>query len=158
MSSKNIIKLFFAIAICLLAGFVGSIFTTPQIPTWYASLNKPSWNPPSFVFGPVWTTLFILMGIALYLVWHKASHSKSAIKAGLFFIVHLLFNILWSLLFFGLQNPFYAFIEIILLWLMILMLMLWFFRLDKKAGILLLPYLLWVSFASYLNYTIWQLN
>ncbi len=158
MKSKSIIKLFSAVLICLGAGFVGSFFTTPEIATWYQTINKPTWNPPSWLFGPVWTTLFILMGIALFLIWQKASHSKSAHRAVVFFLVHLLFNIFWSVAFFNLHSPFYAFIAIIVLWLMIFTLMLWFFRLDKKSGALLIPYLLWVSFAGYLNYTIWQLN
>ncbi len=158
MTNKSVIKLFSSVLICLGAGFIGSFFTTPQIAGWYQTLNKPTWNPPSWLFGPVWTTLFILMGIALYLVWQKAGHSKSARRATIFFLVHLLFNIFWSVLFFGLNNPFYAFLEIIVLWLMILTLIIWFFKLDKKAGSLLIPYLLWVSFASFLNYTIWQLN
>ena len=158
MTNKSIVKLFSSVLICLGAGFIGSFFTTPQIAGWYQTLNKPTWNPPSWLFGPVWTTLFILMGIALYLVWQKAGHSKSARQATIFFLVHLLFNIFWSVLFFLLHNPFYAFLEIIVLWLMILTLIIWFFKLDKKAGSLLVPYLLWVSFAGYLNYTIWQLN
>jgi tryptophan-rich sensory protein len=158
MKTKSIIKLFSAVLICLGAGFVGSFFTTPEIATWYQTINKPIWNPPSWLFGPVWTTLFILMGIALFLIWQKAAHSKSAHRAVVFFLVHLLFNIFWSVAFFNLHSPFYAFIAIIVLWLMIFTLMLWFFRLDKKAGALLIPYLFWVSFAGYLNYTIWQLN
>ena len=140
------------------AGLVGSFFTSPAIPTWYATLNKPSFNPPSWLFGPVWITLYTLMGLAAWLVWQKWGESTLAKGAVILFLVHLVFNSLWSILFFGLQNPGLAFIEIIILWLMILALIIIFYRIDKRAAYLLVPYILWVSFAAVLNFSIWRLN
>ena len=151
-------KLIASILICLMAGFIGSFFTSPAIPNWYQGIEKPSFNPPSWVFAPVWTSLYILMGIALYLIWVKGLEKKeNKIAIGVFGI-QLVLNSLWSILFFGLQNPFFAFIEIIILWTAILASILLFYRIDKRAAYLLIPYILWVSFASFLNYTIWTLN
>jgi len=132
---------------------VGSIFTTPAIPGWYATLQKPSFSPPNFLFAPVWTTLYILMGISLALILNKKN--KTAI---IFFVVQLVLNSLWSILFFGLKSPKLAFVEIIFLWLAILITILKFFKISKLAGWLFVPYLLWVSFASFLNLTIVKLN
>jgi benzodiazapine receptor len=154
----NIKKLAAAIGICLIAGFIGSVFTTPAIPTWYAQLQKPAESPPSWVFAPVWTTLYILMGAALYLVWEKGFSDKKVKWAMNIFGVQLILNILWSILFFSLQNPFYAFIEILVLGLVIAANVIAFYDIDKKAGIMLIPYILWVSFATVLNYSIWRLN
>ena len=147
-----------AIGLCLIAGFIGSIFTTPSIPTWYATINKPAFNPPSWVFAPVWTTLYILMGVALYLVWEKGLADKKVKLAVSIFGVQLALNVLWSALFFGLKNPFYAFIEIIFLWLTIAANIRVFWSIDKKASLLLIPYILWVSFAAVLNVSILLLN
>ena len=155
---NKILKIIISIIICQLAGVIGAFFTTPNIDTWYASLIKPSFNPPSWIFGPVWTLLFLLMGIAFYLIWQKVDKNKLAKFAMIFFVVHLAFNTLWSILFFGLQNPGLAFIEIIILLAMIILLIEKFSKISKQAAWLLVPYLLWVSFASILNYTIWQLN
>lgn len=148
----NPIKLILSILIAEGAGILGSVATFTSVKTWYITdLVKPSWNPPSWLFGPVWTTLFFLMGIALYLVWDK--------KNNLFwFWVQLILNIFWSFLFFGLRSPSLAFYEIIILWLAILMTIIKFWSYNKKAGILLLPYLAWVTFASFLNFTIARLN
>ena len=154
----EILKLIISIAVCQLAGFVGSLFTTPSIPTWYAALRKPSFNPPNSVFGPVWTTLFLLMGISAYLIWRKGVHDRYVRIALLIFIVQLLLNVLWSFLFFGLHNPSSAFVEIIILWLAILATLIAFIKISKPAGILLLPYILWVSFAAVLNFSLWKLN
>lgn len=154
----NISKLIASILICEAAGVAGSIFTTPKISTWYASLNKPSFNPPSWIFGPVWTALFLLMGIALYFVWEAAAKNKKAKEAAAIFGIQLALNILWSYLFFGLQNPFYALIEIFVLWLAILAAIIAFNKIDKKAAYLLLPYILWVSFAAFLNFSLWKMN
>lgn len=137
------------------AGIVGSFFTTPNIPTWYVTLTKPPIAPPNWVFGPVWTTLFLLMGIAAYLVWRTGVRSRSALQI---FGIQLALNVLWSLIFFGLQNPGAAFIEIILLWLAIAWTIYAFSRHSKLAAWLLAPYIAWVSFASVLNYFIWVLN
>lgn len=154
----NYQKLIVSLLICLVAGFIGSFFTTPAIGSWYVTLVKPEFNPPNWIFAPVWTTLFILMGIALYLVW-QAGLKKSNIKMAFrFFIVHLGFNTLWSILFFGLKSSFWALVDIALLWLMIVFLVYCFYRIHKLAAWLLIPYLLWVSFATILNYSIWLLN
>lgn len=151
------IKLSFSVLICLIAGFIGSFFTTPSITTWYATLNKPIISPPNWLFAPVWTTLYILMGIALFLVWMK--NDKKQIKlAFIFFFTQLTLNSLWSILFFGLKSPFLALLEIIVLWLFILLTIIKFFKIKKLAGWLMIPYLVWVSFASVLNFLIFQLN
>ncbi len=155
---SEILILFSSIIICQLAGFIGSIFTTSSIPTWYASLNKPSFNPPNWVFAPVWTVLYLLMGIALYLIWRKGLSDKNVKIAFMVFVFQLVLNSLWSFLFFGLESPFAAFIEIIILWIAILVSIILFFRISWIAGVLLIPYILWVSFASVLNFAIWRLN
>jgi len=160
MRKKKIdwLKLVISIAIPLLAGFIGSFFTSESVSTWYQTITKPSFNPPSWVFGPVWTTLFILMGIALYLVWTKG-WKKDEVKIGIyFFSAQMVLNILWSFLFFYLQKPLYSFIEIIILWLAIFGTILTFYKVDKRTLYLLLPYILWVSFAAFLNLTIYLIN
>ena len=155
---KQSLKLIFALAIPLLAGGIGSIFTTPAIPTWYADLIKPALNPPAWVFGPVWTTLFVLMGISAFLVWKKGlEHKPVKIALGIF-IGQLVLNTLWSIIFFGLHSPGEAFVELVILWLAILATIIAFARISRLAVWLLIPYILWVSFAGYLNYSIWQLN
>jgi len=152
------LKLAIAILICLLAGFIGSIFTSKSVSTWYTTLNKPSFNPPDWVFAPVWTTLFILMGVSLYLVWSKGLEVEGVKSAIIIFSVQLLLNVLWSLLFFGLQSPLYAFIDIIVLWIMILLTIVYFYRISPVSSYLLFPYILWVSFAAVLNFMIVRLN
>jgi len=151
-------KLITSILICLFAGLVGSVFTMPAIPTWYAGLNKPSFSPPNWLFGPVWTTLYVLMGISFFLVWEKLKKNPKAKSALDIFVLQLVLNCLWSVIFFGLKAPLLALIEIILLWLVILITIINFFKISKTAGWLLVPYLAWVSFASFLNWTIWRLN
>lgn len=158
MKLNNFSKLVIAIVISELAGIIGSVFTTPSIPTWYAGLAKPALNPPAWVFGPVWTTLYFLMGIAAFLVWKKGLERKDVKIALSLFGGQLVLNTLWSIIFFGLHNPFWAFIEIIVLWLAILWTILAFYKISRPAACLLLPYILWVSFAGYLNYSIWVLN
>ncbi len=160
---KNIFKLIIAIAISELAGIIGSVFTTPSVTGWYAGITKPAINPPAWVFGPVWTTLFALMGIAAFLIWSsyaKASEDKKkTIKIGLaLFGMQLVFNTLWSIIFFGLQSPRGALVEIVFLWLAIAATIVTFAKVSKLAAWLLVPYILWVSFAAYLNYSIWILN
>jgi benzodiazapine receptor len=151
------LKLILAILLCQAAGVVGSFFTASSVQIWYPALAKPSFNPPSWLFAPVWFILFILMGIALYLVW-QARSSQNRKKALLVFLVHLLLNTLWSVLFFGLQNLAWALVDIILLWLMIGWLIYIFYQISRPASYLLLPYLAWVSFAAILNLLIWRLN
>jgi translocator protein len=143
--------------ICFAAAGVGSLVTYPAIPTWYAALNKPSWNPPSWLFGPVWTVLYILMASAGWLVWRKLG-ARAALTPLFFFGLQLVLNALWSVFFFGLHNPGAAFVEILLLWLSIGVTIFLFWRVRVLAGALLLPYLGWVSFAAFLNLTIWRLN
>jgi tryptophan-rich sensory protein len=155
---KKIAKLLASLLLCLGAGFFGSIFTTPSIPTWYATLNKPSFNPPNWLFAPAWTTLFIFMGIALFLVWLKGFKEKKVKVAIIFFLIQLILNVAWSFCFFYWKMPFWAFVDIIILWLFILLTLIRFWKINKTAGVLFIPYLLWVSFASLLNYSVWKLN
>jgi len=158
MQKRVIFKLIVSLISCQLAGFVGSLFTTPSIPTWYASLAKPSFTPPNWVFSPVWISLFVLMGISLFLLWEKTLHFPGVKTAIFWFAVQLGLNMLWSILFFGLKSPFLALIEIIVLWIAIFLTILKSLRVSKLAGVLLIPYLIWVSFAAGLNYSIWTLN
>jgi len=146
------------LSMSLAAGVIGSAFTFTGINSWYQYLLKPNFNPPSWLFGPVWTTLYILMGIALYLIWKDGLKKDFVKNSFLLFIVNLVLNSLWSIVFFGLQNPALAFLVIILLWLVILVLIIRFYKINKLASYLLIPYILWVSFASILNFSIWQLN
>jgi tryptophan-rich sensory protein len=154
---NNLWKLIISLIIPQLAGGIGSIFTSASVGTWYKTLKKSPLNPPSWVFGPVWTTLFLLMGIALYLVWRKDDAGGRTLAFWIFGI-QLALNVLWSLLFFGLHRPDLALMEIAVLWLAILANIIIFYSISKPAALLLLPYLLWVSFAAYLNYDLWRLN
>jgi tryptophan-rich sensory protein len=155
---KDIISLIVAVSLSLLAGIIGSFFTFNSIQEWYQFLEKPALNPPNWVFGPVWTSLYILMGVALFLVWKKGWKDKKVKIAINIFLIQLVLNALWSILFFGLQNPLLAFMEIVILWILIVVTMEKFYHISKPAMGLLIPYLLWVSFAGYLNASIWLLN
>ncbi|MDD5016346.1 MAG: tryptophan-rich sensory protein, partial [Atribacterota bacterium] len=175
MNLNKTTKFLVSIIICELAGVMGAVFTTPEITSWYSTLNKSSFNPPSWVFGPVWTILFILMGISLYLVWAKnwevkVSARDRKIKAWnifsqklwtgdwrrinviLIFCAQLALNIIWSIIFFGMHAVDIAFFEALMLWLAILYTIINFYRISKNASLLLIPYLLWVSLAIVLNY------
>lgn len=158
MKFNDLLKLIIAIVVSELAGIIGSIFTMPSIPTWYAGLVKPALNPPAWIFGPTWTTLYFLMGVAAFLIWRKGLERKDVKIALGIFIGQLVLNSLWSIIFFGLHNPGAAFVEIIFLWLAIIATIITFAKISKSAAWLLMPYILWVSFASYLNYAIWTLN
>ena len=158
MEKRDIILLIISVGVCQLAGIIGSVFTTPAIGTWYAVLVRPEFGPPNWLFAPVWITLFALMGISLYLVIRKGLNDKKVKLGVLFFGVQLALNTVWSFLFFGLRNPYYAFIEIIILWFAILLTIYQFLKIDRKAAYLLVPYILWVTFAAVLNYYIWILN
>jgi translocator protein len=151
----NFPKLAWSIFICLLAGAIGSIFTAETIPTWYAALNKPSFNPPNWIFGPVWTTLYIMMGISLYIIWQSEEENRPAMTM---FFFQLALNSLWSVIFFGFHAPLAAFICIVFLWLSIAATIYLAYRISRTAGLLLVPYIMWVSFASILNLFIWKLN
>lgn len=158
METKDIFKLVASIVICEFAGIIGSVFTVPSISAWYINLTKPEFAPPNWVFAPVWTILFALMGISFFLIWRQDVNRKDVKIALGIFAGQLVLNILWSIIFFGLRNPFGAFIEIVFLWLAIIATILSFVKISKFAAWLLLPYLLWVSFAAYLNFSIWNLN
>ena len=147
-------KLAICISVPLLIGFIGALFTTPAIPSWYAGLNKPVFSPPNWIFGPVWTLLYVLMGVSLYIAWQKELSRKSAVL----FSAQLFLNLMWSVIFFGMKSPLYAFFEIILLWAAILLTILDFRKVSKNAALLLIPYIVWVSFAAILNFYIWVLN
>jgi benzodiazapine receptor len=154
---NDILKLAVSIILCQLAGFLGSLFTTPAIPTWYQTLHKPFFTPPNWIFSPVWISLFLLMGISLFLVWGRQDHQK--VKTALiFFFVQLILNILWSAAFFGLRSPLLGLIDIGLLWIAILLTTQHFLKVSRMAGFLLIPYLLWVGFAGLLNFSLWILN
>lgn len=158
MTKLKIIPLFISIGVCFLAAAVGSVFTTGAINTWYVTLNKPFFNPPNWIFGPVWTLLYLLMGISLYIFWNTKTSVKEKRLGLILFIVQLALNALWSILFFGLKSPTAAFVGIILLWLAIFLTIKNFLQLSKVAGRLLIPYLAWVSFATILNLSIVLLN
>lgn len=158
MKKKDYFLLIISIAISLSAGLIGLIFTLTGPDSWYAALNKPFFNPPNWLFGPVWTILFILMGIALFLVWRQGWHQDNVRKALKLFFIQLGFNIVWSYFFFSLENPRLAFLEIIALWLAIVATMIAFYSVERRAAWLLWPYLAWVSFAAFLNYSIWIIN
>ncbi len=162
MKRIDLTKLILSLAVCFFAAALGSAFTMSQIATWYAKLNKPSFSPPNWIFGPVWTILYILMAIALYFVWTKKSKNKSIVlirrNGILYFLIQLTCNSLWSIVFFGLHAPLVAFIVIIALWVFIFLTMRNFFVVTKTAGQLLTPYLAWVSFAAILNFSVVLLN
>ncbi len=154
----NALKLLFSIIICEAIGILGAVFTTPAIPTWYAGLKKPSFSPPNWIFGPAWTLLYALMGISAYLIWQQGIE-KPAVRNALFiFTLQLILNFFWSFFFFKLQSPLHALIEILLLWVLILVTIVSFYQINKAAGLILIPYLLWVSFATLLNFYIVKLN
>ncbi len=158
MSNKNILLAIFSILIAQMTGIIGSVFTTASIQNWYAFIDKPFFAPPNWLFAPAWITLYTLMGIAAFLVWQKKDNLIARNFALKLYGVHLLFNACWSIIFFGMRNPGLAFIEIVVLWFLILIITIQFFRIRKTAGFLFLPYLLWVSFASVLNFFIWMIN
>jgi translocator protein len=140
------------------AGFVGSVFTFSNVRDWYVTLEKPLLSPPDWIFGPVWMGLYALMGVALFRVWRLAHYRKDARFWTAIFLIHLFLNALWSVLFFGLENPLIALADIVALWLILLWLVVRAWWIDRTTGWLLVPYLLWVSFATYLNFSIWFLN
>lgn len=146
---KTIIRIVIAIVICELVGFLGSLATTPAIGSWYAFLEKPSFSPPSWLFAPAWTLLYALMGVAIALVWPRLSK---------LFVLQLLINGIWSFLFFGLHNPLLGLADIVVLWILILVLLIKFYPINKTSFWLFVPYFLWVSFATILNFSVWQLN
>ena len=156
--ASDIVSLVVAVVIPLIVGGLGGVATASAIPTWYQGLNKPAWNPPNWVFGPVWTLLYILMGVAAWLVWRQGWDNLPVRVALAIFGAQLLLNLFWSLIFFGLRSPGWAVLEIVILWGFVLATTVQFYRLDSIAGLLLIPYQLWVTFAAVLNAAVWQLN
>ncbi len=188
MKFPTILKFVISVGVCELAGIVGTLFTAPAISSWYATLEKPALSPPNWIFGPVWIALYFLMGVSLYLVWAAfvrgatASQGPKNVKgeegkklwnplsdklwrgswreenAVAIFFVQLGLNILWPILFFGLKLSGVAFIELLMLWVAIAYTIVNFYRISKPAAIVLVPYLLWITFAAYLNYALFVLN
>lgn len=158
MKLSHVFALIAFVAVSQLAGIIGSAFTMPSLDGWYVALAKPAFNPPAWIFGPVWTVLYVLMGIAAFLVWKKGWGRKGVKTALAVFAGQLALNALWSIIFFGLRNPAGALINIAFLWLAILATIVAFAKISKPAAWLLAPYILWVSFAAYLNFAILMLN
>lgn len=155
---KNSLKLLLSIAVCELSGIIGATFTISAIPNWYANLNKPFFSPPNWLFGPVWTILYLLMGVSFYLIWTQSPKRKGVLLAIKTFIFQLFLNFIWTPVFFGLRSPELGLIVIVAMWFAILAAIAKFHHLSKTAAYLLIPYLLWVSFATLLNGSIALLN
>lgn len=161
---KRLSRLLISLIITLSAGLIGSLATSTSLQIWFPTLSKPAFNPPNWLFAPVWTILFILMGISFFIIWNEGAEKKKdknkeyRKSALMFFTIQLVANILWSLLFFFFQNPFLAFVEIIVLFSTIVLVIYYFKSINRTAAWLLIPYLFWVSFAAVLNFAIWQLN
>jgi benzodiazapine receptor len=158
MSWEDIVKLIVSIVVCEGAGGIGAIFTTPAIPTWYKGLKKPSFTPPNSVFGPVWITLYLLMGVAVFLVWREGLGQSGVTAAFIVFWGQLALNVLWSVVFFGLKSLRGGLVVITLLWIAILASIILFFGVSPVAGGLLIPYIIWVTIAANLNLQVWRLN
>ena len=152
------LKLFIGVVVCEGAGLIGAIFTTPAITTWYATLAKPAFTPPNWLFAPAWVTLYFLMGVAAATVWQKGLAERRHRTALAIFLVQLALNVLWSVVFFGLESPLYGLVVMAALWLAILLTIIRFFRISAPAGYIMLPYLGWVTFAAALNAAIFMLN
>ncbi|WP_335965055.1 TspO/MBR family protein [Galbibacter sp. PAP.153] len=156
--SKKISRILIAVAICLTVGFLSGFVTQSSVGDWYVTLNKPPFNPPNWVFAPAWTLLYILMGIAAGIVWARGFYHKWVKTALYHFGFQLIFNAMWSIVFFGFHKPFWALLVILTLLVLIALTIKWFKVVNKTAAYLLVPYLLWVCFATVLNFSIWQLN
>lgn len=154
----NKIKLIVSLILPQAAGGLGAFLMGDSVSAWYTVLEKPFFNPPSFIFGPVWLILYLLMGVSAYLVWKRAKENIEARKMMNIYWAHLALNASWTPIFFGLHNIGLAFLNIVVLWALILILIIKFWKISKTASYLLMPYILWVSFATYLNYAIWTLN
>jgi benzodiazapine receptor len=158
MKRDELIKLVISLLICQLAGVMGSAFTSSSISTWYPTLIKPAYTLSGQIIGSVWIALFTLMGISLFIVWRKGRDKPGVNFALYIFAAQLIVNVLWSAAFFGLQSPLAGMIVIAILWVLILIAILRFWQINRTAALLLVPYILWVSFAAFLNYSIWRLN
>lgn len=155
---REFLKLLGCIFICELTGILGTIFTINSIPAWYSQLDKPFFAPPNWIFGPVWTILYLLMGISIYLIIRDGWKKKKIKNAAMFFAIQLALNFIWTPIFFGLRSPLLGLIIIATMWVFIVITILKFYRISKPAAYLLIPYLLWVSFATLLNASILFLN
>ena len=155
---KNWLKAVVSLALPQVAGLTAAAFTVTGEGSWYRTIQKPSWNPLGWLFAPVWTTLYILMGIAFFIIWKSVADEKIKRPAMAFWVIQLVFNFFWTIIFFYTKQIGYAFAEIVLLWLLILITIFLFSRISKLAAWLLVPYISWVSFAAMLNYAIWELN
>ncbi|WP_445381149.1 TspO/MBR family protein [Robiginitalea sp. IMCC43444] len=158
LRKKNMVRIGIAVMVCLLIGFLSGFATQSSVGTWYAGLNKPTFNPPNWIFGPVWTVLYILMGIAAGLVWSRGFHHRWVKTALYYFGFQLLFNAAWSIVFFGMQDPVWALVILLALIVLIGFTIKWFRIVNRLSAYLMLPYLLWVIFAGILNYKIIELN
>ncbi len=154
---RNIVGLMIALAACFAVAGAGSAFTISSLTNWYPTLKKPSFNPPNAVFGPVWSLLYTMMAVAAWIVWRRTGMGAGKVPLSLF-AVQLVLNFGWSVVFFGLRSPGWAFAEVLMLWASILATLIAFWRVSTPAGVLMVPYLAWVSFASALNFAIWRLN
>ena len=157
-ASWTVISLLIAFAIPLAIGFLGGLATSVSLDSWYPTLEKPGWNPPAWLFTPVWITLFVLMGFASWRIWRLGWHQPAVRSALFFFGLQLIFNLGWSIFFFTFQRLDLALLEIMVLLALITVTMLRFYQLDRLAGWLLVPYFLWTTFATILNGTLWWLN
>lgn len=155
---KELTKLILCIIICQAAGVVGSVFTSRSVSTWYPTLVKPGYTPPGWVIGLVWIVLFTLMGVSLFLVWREGLRRPDVRKSVYIFSAQLVVNVLWSWAFFGQHSPLAGLAVIAVLWILILLTIIKFWQISRGAALLLVPYILWVSFAAFLNFTIWRLN
>lgn len=158
MKNRNPVwTLALCIAVCFMAAGIGSVFTGSSVGSWYPTLRKPFWTPPDWLFGPVWTALYLMMGVAVWLVWLRRGLAGGAVALRLF-ALQLTLNVLWSMLFFGLRSPLAGLLDIVPLWAAILATLVSFWKISPFAGALLVPYWLWVSFAAALNFAIWSMN
>lgn len=151
-------KLIIAILICEATGIVSALFANTSMNPWFSTLSKPSWNPPAFLFAPVWTTLYLLMGISLWLIWKSTAPAPQKNRAIILFSLQLFLNFWWSIIFFRFHSPAFALVEIVVMLILILLTIISFSKLSKPAAWLLIPYIAWVAFATILNYSIWDLN
>ena len=155
---KKLLRICVATIICLLVGFLSSVATQFSLETWYANLNKPSFTPPNWVFGVVWTVLYLMMGIAAGIVWSRGFYHKCVKTALYHFGFQLILNAAWSIFFFGLQNPLLALLDIVALFILLLFTIRWFKVVNNTAAYLLIPYTIWVAYATVLTFSIWKLN
>ena len=155
---KQLTYIAISVTVCLTIGFLSSFATQSSVNDWYLELNKPSFNPPNWIFAPVWTVLYIMMGVAAGIVWAKGFYHIWVKTALYHFGIQLLFNALWSIIFFGFKNPFGALLVILTLLVLLIFTIKWFKVVSQTAALLLIPYLLWVCFATALNYKIWEMN